>query len=186
MSADVPVATSINDKPSGATDTEWDYLRNRWDNLRVRTLSNRLYQQERQRIMELREGLVKVASLVFGSVALSRVVKDQAIIDTGIAIIFAGNVSSLVFGWGSKARDAAKRAAEWVTLDRDIEKAGERHFTEDDLKLWYARCSEIESSEPAQNQALFDSCFRRACLLLRVKPPAEVPKYFWRIFYFIP
>ena len=42
---------------------EVDYLWNRRQALKVRALSNRLYQLERQRVMELREGLVKVASL---------------------------------------------------------------------------------------------------------------------------
>ena len=112
--------------------------------------------------MEFREGLVKVASLIAGSVALARVL-DPLVITWCIAVIFAGTAGSLVFGWGAKARDAAKRASEWVALDKDIEAAGERHFTEQQLNEWTARCNEVESSEPAANSLLLDECHRRAC-----------------------
>lgn len=175
----------INIEPADVSAEDWDYVCKRWDNLRMRTLSNRLYQQERQRIMERREGLVKVASLVFGSVALSRVVKDQSVIDAGLAIIFAGNVSSLVFGWGSKARDAAKRAADWASIDKEIEKVG-RHFNENTINLWYSRCNEIESNEPAPNHSLFEICSQRACDTLGLKAGAGGPKIDWRLFRFIP
>lgn len=167
-------------------DREWSYLSGRRVNLRVRALSNRLYQQERQRIMERREGLVKVAALVFGSVALSRVVTNRTITDLGLAVIFAGTASSLVFGWGSKARDAAKRASEWAILDKEMEEAGERGFAEEQINQWAGRCSEIESSEPAPNQSLFELCYRRACESLGCAVPQGGVKMPHRLFRFIP
>lgn len=50
---------------------EWEYLCSRRLQIRIRSLTNRLYQQDRQRIMELREGLVKAASIAAGSAAFS-------------------------------------------------------------------------------------------------------------------
>jgi hypothetical protein len=104
-------------------DVEWQYLCNRRLDLKVRILTNTLYQQERQRIMEWREGIVKAASLIAGSVAIWRIV-DAQLVMACLAVIFCGTAGSLVFGWGAKARDAAKRAAEWIAIDDDVERSG--------------------------------------------------------------
>ena len=105
-------------------DKEWHYLCERRAHLRVHVLANRLYQQERQRIFELREGLVKVVSLVAGSVAFVRVT-DAHLLQACSAALVVGTSAALVFGWGTKARDAAKRCADWAGLDRDIARTGE-------------------------------------------------------------
>ncbi len=168
------------------TDAEWDYLCTKRAALRLRTLSNRLYQQERQRMMETREGLVKAASLLSGSVALASIAQKE-VIQFAVAIITVGTVLSLVFGWGNKARDAAKRATEWANLDRDIEAQGERTFTEEMLGAWFARCNEIEATEPAQNAVLFEKSSRRACEALRHTPSEGGPSgWRWRIPVVIP
>lgn len=167
-------------------DEEWAYLCNRRHDIRVRVLSNRLYQLERQRIMEQREGIVKVASLVAGSVAFARLANQQ-VIAACVAVIFVGTSASLVFGWGSKARDAAKRSADWVGLERDIEATGERGFTEADLDRWSARCNEIESGEPAANQTLFERCYLRACQAMGTKPADETIRVpWWRVVMVVP
>lgn len=147
---------------SEAEDAYRKNLWNRRQDLRVRALANRRYQLERQRVMEWREGAVKVASLAAGSVAVTRVA-EAALIYSAVAVIFVGTSSSLVFGWGNKARDAAKRAAEWVAIDADIAEAGERDFSEEQLNSWEARCNRIESGEPAPNQVLLECCQQLAC-----------------------
>jgi len=149
-------------EPAAAPQTEHDYLWHRRQELRVRALTNRRYQLERQRVMEWREGAVKVASLAAGSVAIARIA-DPVLIYSAVAVIFVGTSASLVFGWGNKARDAAKRAAEWVAIDADIAAAGERDFSEDQLNAWEARCNLIESGEPAANLVLLETCQQLAC-----------------------
>lgn len=165
-------------------DTEWAYLHRVRHDLKMRVLMNRLYQQERARRMELREGGVKAASLIAGSVAVAAVTTPD-IVRACAAVIFAGTAASLVFGWGNKARDAGRRAAEWIALDRDIAAAGERHFTEVQLNAWMARCNEIEAGEPAANEVLLECCYRKAAEALGVKP-AEGGAPTWRPVFVLP
>lgn len=159
-------------------DGEWTYLCGRHHALRMRVLINRMYQQERSRRMELREGVVKAASLIAGSVALAAVA-DTSVVRACAAVIFAGTAASLVFAWGNKARDAGRRAVEWTALDGDIAAAGERHFTEDQINLWSARCNEIEAGEPAANAVLLERCYRRATESLGGRPTPGGPPT-WR------
>jgi hypothetical protein len=174
------------DSASTDNDAEWSYLCKRRTDLKIRSLTNRIYQQERQRIMELREGAVKAASLIAGSVALFRLV-DPQILTACLAVIFVGTACSLVFSWGTKARDAAKRASEWMSLDRDIEAAGERTFTEPQLDGWSARCNEIESGEPAPNKVLLERSYLRACEALGCEAPEGGPRFAgWRPVLLVP
>jgi hypothetical protein len=86
-----------------------------------------------------------------------------------------------VFGWGSKARDAAKRSAEWARLERDIEAAGERSFTEAQLADWVAKCNDLEAGEPAFHPGLWERCYLRACENLGHKPSDPSSKWTrWR------
>jgi|CXWL01.1.fsa_nt_gi hypothetical protein len=149
-----------------------DYLQDLWNRrqaLKLRALSNRLYQQDRWRLLERREGMVKVASLLAGSVALSRVL-DPTVVNACVAVIFAGTSASLVFGWSAKARDASRRAADWTALERDIEAAGERQFTEQQLDAWTGRAAEIEAGEAGMNRALYERAYARACEALGLTP----------------
>lgn len=143
------------------TDAEFEYLWGRRYSLKVRALMNRMYYQERQRIFEWREGAIKAASIVAGSVAFANVT-DPAIIKVCTATIAVLSTASLVFGFGNKARDSAKRTAEWTQLERDIEAAGERDFTEPQINQWAARANEIESGEPAPHHRLLERCYERA------------------------
>lgn len=165
--------TNTVDTPPAAPDiTEPGHLWGRRHALKLRALTNRIYQQDRGHIFERREGMVKAASLVAGSAALSRLV-DATTITYCVAIIFCGTAASLVFGWGGKARDAARRASDWATLERDIESAGERDFSEAQLNTWAARANELEANEPAMHPALFERAYLRACLALDCKPTTQ-------------
>lgn len=139
---------------------------------------NQLYQQERQRLFELREGGVKVCSLLAGSAVISRLADPQVIL-VAAAVIFVGTAASLVFSWGTKARDAAKRSAEWSALHRDIDATGERQFTEVQLDSWFGRCNELEAGEPAAHLVLLERCYRRAAEALGGKPSEGGPAT-WR------
>lgn len=154
---------------TAADDLFADYLWGRRMDLKLRALCNRLYQQDRWRIHEMREGAVKAASLLAGSVALARVL-DQTTLQICLAIIFSGTAMSLVFGWSGKARDAARRAAEWSGLDHDIDAAGEHGFTEAQIDAWAARANKIESGEPAMHPGLHERAYLRACASLGMTP----------------
>jgi hypothetical protein len=143
------------------TDENHDYLWKRRHEVKVRALTNRLYYQERQRIFEWREGFIKAASILAGSVAFARIA-DPQIIQWCAVIITGGSTASLVFGYGNKARDSAKRSAEWAMLERDIELMGERDFTEKQINEWYARANELEAGEPAAHHILLERCYERA------------------------
>ncbi|HEY4081353.1 MAG TPA: hypothetical protein VGM81_11685 [Burkholderiaceae bacterium] len=166
---------------------DWKYLYERRSELLVHVLSNRFYQQERQRIFEAREGAVKVSSLVAGSVAFVRVA-DPQLLQICAAVLVVATSISLVFGWGAKARDAAKRCSDWIGLDRDIARTGERSFVEADLDEWKARCCELESSEPAPNHVLWEQSCSRACTALGRTPSKEGAPVLamWRVPFLIP
>ena len=142
-------------------DENYDYLWQRRYDIKLRALMNRMYYQERQRIFELREGLIKAASILAGSVAFTKVA-DPQIVQWCAAIITVTSTFSLVFGYGNKARDSVKRSAEWAQLERDIDQVGERDFTEEHINQWVARANDIEAGEPAAHHVLLDRCFKRA------------------------
>lgn len=140
----------------------WKYLCDRRSNIRQRILANRMYYQERQKIFDLREGMVKVFSILAGSAVFAKTVPVEFTPWIGIAIT-AASAASLVFGFGKKSRDSEKRSAEWALIERDMELCGERAFEEEDLNKWAARCNEVEAGEPAPNRTLFERCNSRAC-----------------------
>jgi len=142
-------------------DENHDYLWQRRYDVKVRALMNRMYYQERQRIFEWREGFIKAASILAGSIAIANVANPE-IMKWCAAFITAASTVSLVFGFGNKARDSVKRGAEWAMLDRDIELAGERDFTEEQINQWFARANEIEAGEPAAHRILLELCHERA------------------------
>lgn len=156
--------------------SELEYLWNRRSDIRQRVLANRIYHQERQRIFELREGFVKIISIVASSVTFVKIAHPQWI-QWCAAAITGASAASLIFGFGAKARDSAKRSSDWALIERDIEARGERGFDEEDLNKWAARCNEIEAGEPAAHPALFERCNLRACEVMGSKP-GKVS--FWR------
>ena len=163
------------------SDENHDYLWDRRCKIHERALMNRMYYQERQRIFEWREGFVKAASILAGSVAFANVA-DPTIIKWCAAFITGASTASLVFGYGNKARDSVKRSAEWALLDRDIELVGERDFTEKQINEWFARANEMEAGEPAANRILLDRCLKRAAEALGGKDEIKLG-FFGRYFH---
>lgn len=159
-------------------DPEWTYLNDRHFKVRLRVRMNRLYQQRRQVHFELAENSLKVLSIVMGSAAMANLSGPVLLqVFGGGLVAFAA--ASLVFGWGNKARDAGRRAVEWAGLERDIEAVGERTFTEAHLAQWFARCSDIEATEPAMARRLLERCYRQACESFGVKPSPGGPSAAW-------
>lgn len=159
------------------TEEEHLYLWGRRSEIKVRTLTNRLYQQERQRIFEFREGAIKAASIFASTVAFSNLT-DPVIIKWCAAVIAGGSILSLVFGFGNKARDSAKRGTEWTHLERDIDVVGQRDFTEEQLAQWEAAANEIEAGEPAPHPGLLEVCYQRACTSLGAIPSGKAPWHY--------
>jgi len=158
--------------------SQYDYLWGRRAAIKLRVLNNRLYHQERQRIFETREGAIKVISILAGSLIFSKLANPDIVL-WGAAAVTVSSAVSLVFGFGSKARDSAKRSAEWTLLGRDIEQPGERDFTEVQLASWAARCNEIEVGEPMAHPGLWERCYQRACNSLGQTPigPATISRW---------
>ncbi|WP_425253831.1 hypothetical protein ACPJXG_07440 [Janthinobacterium sp. NFX145] len=159
-------------------DPSFKYLWERRAAIQLRSLANRMYFQERQRIFEMREGIIKVISILAGSLAFAKVA-DPTVIAWCAFVITASTAASLVFGFGAKARDSAKRNSEWALLERDIELAGQRDFTEDHLSKWAARCNEIEAGESAPHPGLWEKCYQRACEALGQTPCGDSKLPFW-------
>jgi len=109
--------------------SDFEYLWNRRVDIRLRVLTNRMYYQERQRIFDLREGMVKVVSILAGSATIAKIA-DPEIVQWCAVVITASSAASLVFGFGAKSRDSGKRSADWALIERDIEARGERSFDE--------------------------------------------------------
>lgn len=166
------------------TDAEWEYLHQRRFDVRLRAATNRIYQQRRAALMDMRERLVKASSLIAGSAAFVSVTHPD-VIRIGALVIFAGSALSLVFGWGMKARDAADRASKWATLEGEIEAKGARGFAESDIDRWAASCSETERGEPAANRRLFERAYRQACQSLGASPTPGGPQA-WLPVIFVP
>ena len=141
------------------------YLWKRRHEIKVRALTNRIYYQERQRIYENREGFIKATSILVGSFAFAKVA-DPDTVKWCAAIITGASTFSLVFSFGNKARDSAERSVEWAQLERDIDKQGERDFTEEHINQWFARANDIEAGESAVHKALFEICYERAVAAL--------------------
>lgn len=156
--------------------SDFEYLWNRRVDIRLRVLTNRMYHQERQRIFDLREGMVKVVSILAGSATIAKIANPE-IVQWCAVVITASSAASLVFGFGAKSRDSGKRSADWALIERDIEARGERGFDEEDLSKWLARCNELEAGEPAAHPGLFERSHLRACEALGVTPSAVS---FWR------
>jgi hypothetical protein len=151
----------LQKRDKAMTDENFNYLWQRRYEIKVRALMNRMYYQERQRIFEWREGFIKAASILAGSIAFAKVTEPE-IIQWCAAFITAASTFSLVFGYGNKARDSVKRSSEWAQLERDIEQVGERDFTEEQINQWFARSNEIEAGEPAAHRILLERCYERA------------------------
>ena len=158
--------------------TEFEYLWSRRSDVRLRALTNRIYYQERQRIFELREGIIKVISIFGGSLAFAKMA-SPGWVGWCAATITLCTAASLVFGFGTKARDSAKRSSEWALLERDIELAGEREFTELNLSTWRSRCNEIEAGEPSAHPGMFEKAYIRACAALSCTPTGPATLGFW-------
>ncbi|WP_072780931.1 hypothetical protein [Duganella sacchari] len=69
-----------------------EYLWNRRAAIQLRALMNRIYYQERQRIFELREGLVKVIAILCGSLAFARIA-DPGLVQWCAAVITISSAS---------------------------------------------------------------------------------------------
>lgn len=174
------------DNNPDSSDGSYRYLWGRRSAVKHAAQTNRLYQLERQQIMEWRENIIKVCSVFGGTLAFTETASDQVRVWAGAAVVFA-NLMSLVFGYGAKARDASKRTAEWTLLARDIEAAGERDFTEEQIKEWAARCHTIEVGEPIANKWLLVRCSEMSASSMKAKIDAPPRPWYekWRIFYFI-
>lgn len=150
--------------------------------LLFRVYANRLYQQDRWRILERRENFVKAASVVLGTAAFADVkgfFGSQPEFVAGLVLAFVTvNVVSLVFQWGAKARDAAKRSGDWTTLERDMQLIGQAGASDDKLNQWRARCAEIETSEPSTNAHMQWLAQQRAAEALDVE--LEQPESSWQ------
>lgn len=72
------------------------------------------------------------------------------------------------------------QCAEGALLERDIELAGQRDFSEADLSRRAARCNEIEAGEPAAHPGLMERCYQRACTALGLIPAGPAALTFWQ------
>jgi hypothetical protein len=152
---------AASEKIADMSDENHDYLWKRRHDIKVRALTNRLYYQERQRIFETREGLVKAASILAGTTAFAHI-SSPNVLYACAAVVTAASTLSLVFGYGQKARDSVKRSTEWAQLERDIDSVGERDFTEEQINQWFSSANDIEAGEPAAHPILLERCFERA------------------------
>lgn len=108
--------TMANAADNANIDEQFRYMWNRRAAIQLRALSNRIYYQERQRIFETREGIIKVIAILGGSLAFSRIA-DAELVQWCAAAITISTAASLVFGFGTKARDSAKRSSKWTKPD---------------------------------------------------------------------
>jgi len=168
-----------------------------WRDVLVQVRTNVQYQQYRRNILERRENLVKVVSVVLASGAfldvkgviggvLTQTPPNPPPVGPGsggtamlwiavplLGIVFA-NVWGLVFQWGAKSRDAAKRFDSWTAFEASVHKVGLVSFDEDDLRRWNSEMIELETGEPKVNTYLARRAEREARRILQNPRASDV------------
>jgi hypothetical protein len=144
-------------RTSNVSETETDYL---W-NLRHRTLYDvelsALYHRKRERFFGFLDRTTKAVAIIGGSAAFAAVGGPDALKWAGLAVAGTSTLA-LVFGFAERARDNAELAQRFLTLQADIVRAGERDFTEDQIRDWSAQRLLIETAEPPALGALVIEC----------------------------
>ncbi len=145
----------------------------RFAGLRVLIQANLVYQQNRLRVMELRDGGIKLLSLVLASSVVAQLSQhDTALVwwillgSSLVAVV--GNGMSLVFNWGGKARDASQRAIDWARLDAEV-RAKPPPVTEQDLAAWNEKAALNSVGEAPKCEPLWCRSEEEAARLLGVE-----------------
>lgn len=154
-----------------------------WRDILVMISTNMVYQQTRRRILERRENVVKVVSLVLatgvfldfktliGNLATSifpsiasaipptasnctSSIAGNFWVTSFLLVIVLANSWGLVFQWGAKSRDAAKRYDDWAKLDVKIQQVGLIAYTEEQYAEWNSEASALETGEAQPNRHL--------------------------------
>jgi hypothetical protein len=142
--------TTTTETTSNMSDYLWQ---SRFDILYQVRLSA-LYHRKREGFYDLLDKLTKLAVIVGGSAVFANTSQSSEI---GIAVAIAGALS-LVFDYGVKARNHAQLAQDYGLLESEIEKTGERDFSEKDTNQWHSNLAKIESKEPPALTNLVKVC----------------------------
>ena len=138
-----------------------------------KVVANKLYHQKRAAIFLLRERISMLITLVGSTGALF--FTDQTAWWLGL-LAFSGIAASLVFRWSDRARSAAVTMVQYMSIQSDIERSGERGFTEVDINFWKAQMASI--NEPAPNRILWLKSVNEAAKSLGVAEELELN--FWQ------
>ena len=130
-----------------------DYLWKRRDVLFHRAQLSSLYHRSRERFFDVADRTSKFATLLSGSAALASITDDGVRVWLLVAVAITSALS-LAFAFAERARRHADLATKWTLLEADMERAGEREFTDEMLNDWSARRAEIEATEPPHSRAL--------------------------------
>lgn len=160
---------------------EAEYL---WE-LRHRTLYraelSKLYHRKREKFFDAADRLGKFVTVVAGAAAVATLVGNEwrAVL---AAIASLAGALSLVFGISERARRHSELANQHGMVVAEIIAAGERDFTEDDLKRWGTKLAQIEAGEPRTLAALTRQCQNDLAIAMD-KPDSFFPlKLYERMF----
>lgn len=114
------------------------------------------YHRKRQRFFDLLDKLTKASTVLAGASLLGTMVKDH-LPALGAAISSLG-LLSLVFGYGDRKQAHKEMAEAFLSLRAQVEAAGPRGFTEQQLSGWEAELQRLNAKEPPTLYALVTLC----------------------------
>lgn len=114
------------------------------------------YHRKRQRFFDLLDKLTKALTVLAGASLLGALVKDH-LPAIGAAISALG-LLSLVFGYGDRKQAHKEMAESFMLLRAQVEAAGQRGFTEQQLSGWEADLQRLNAKEPPTLYALVTLC----------------------------
>lgn len=143
---------------TGAPAEEGRYLWGKRHSVLYRCELSYLYHRKRERFFALLDRSANIVALIAGSAALSELLPAAGQKAWAGAVVAAATIPQLMLGWAELARRHSSVAARFKSLEADIVGAGERDFTEEDVKSWDRRVRLIETEEPPALASLVELC----------------------------
>lgn len=167
------------------SNTDFEYLWKRRDDVLYKARLSSLYHGKRERFLDLSDKLGKAVAVIGSSAALWKIA-DPNVLAWVLVPVAAWSALSLVFSLSDRAKRHAELGRQWREMIADIESKGEREFTETDVNEWTAAAAKLEASEPPTLGTLVALCQNQIALAdghpESVHPVGWIPKVFMHIF----
>ena len=148
MEEPCPPGTSASKAQLTPDEAEYVYRHDVRERVVERAEVSVLYHRARERFYDVLDRTTKVITLVAGSAAAFRILRDQGGLGAALVTTIASALS-LAFTYAERSRRHATLAQQFARLLADIAERGPRDFDERDLCSWDAAIRKVEVDEPA-------------------------------------